>query len=167
MFTYQLTFWTVLWDRNYYPCVERRELKLGRLNNLPSILWFVVFVQLLLFETPWTAVRKASLLFTIFKSFLKLMSIESVMPSNHLILCHPLLFLPSVSPSIRVFSRVGSSHQVAKVLDLQLQHQPLHWIFRVNSLVDWFELLVVQGALESVKPRLRLCSACSRRMCLS
>ena len=42
MFTYQLTFWTVLWDRNYYPCVERRELKLGRLNNLPSILWFVV-----------------------------------------------------------------------------------------------------------------------------
>jgi len=54
--------------------------------------------------TPWTAARQASLSFTISWSLLKLMSIESMMPSNHLILCHPLLLLPSISPSIRVFS---------------------------------------------------------------
>ena len=57
-----------------------------------------------LFATPWTAARQASLSSTISQSLLKLMSIELVMPSNHLILCHPLLFLPSVFPSIRVFS---------------------------------------------------------------
>ena len=55
-------------------------------------------------ETPWTAARQASLSFTIFQSLLKLMSIESMIPSNHLILCHPLLLLPSIFPSIRVFS---------------------------------------------------------------
>ena len=54
--------------------------------------------------TPWTAAWQASLSFTISQSLLKLMSIESVIPSNHLILCHPLLLLPSISPSIRVFS---------------------------------------------------------------
>ena len=65
-------------------------------------------VQLLsgvrLFATPWTAARQASLSITNFRSLLKLMSIESVMPSNHLVLCHPLLLLPSIFPSIRVFS---------------------------------------------------------------
>ena len=55
-------------------------------------------------ETPWTAARQASLSFTISWSLIKLMSMESVMPSNHLSLCHPLLLLPSLSPSIRVFS---------------------------------------------------------------
>ena len=57
-----------------------------------------------LFATPWTAARQASLSITNSQSLLKLMSIESMMPSNHLILCHPLLLLPSVFPSIRVFS---------------------------------------------------------------
>ena len=57
-----------------------------------------------LFETPWTAARQASLSITSFRSLPKLMSIESVMPSSHLILCHPLLLLPSIFPSIRVFS---------------------------------------------------------------
>ena len=74
-----------------------------------------------LFATPWTAARQASLSFTISQSLLKLMSIESMMPSNYLILCHPLLLLPSIFPSIRVFSNwVGSPHQVAKVLELHL-----------------------------------------------
>ena len=67
--------------------------------------------------------------------FAQVMSIESVMPSNHLILCHPLLLLPSVFPSIRVFFQwIGSSHQVAKVWDLQLQHQSFQWVFRVDFL---------------------------------
>ena len=77
-----------------------------------------------LFGTPWTAARQASLSFTISQSLLKLMSSESVMPSNHLILCHPLLLLPSVFPSIRSSPMSWPfSHQVAKGLELQLQHQ--------------------------------------------
>ena len=83
-------------------------------------------VQLLshvrLFETLWTAACQASLSITNFWSLLKLMSIESVMPSNHLILCHPLLLLPSIFPSVRVFFQwVSSLHQVTKVLELQHQ----------------------------------------------
>ena len=67
---------------------------------------FVVqlFSRVQLFATPWTTAPQASLSFTISRSFLKFMSIESVMPSNHLVLCHPLLLLPSIFPSIRVFS---------------------------------------------------------------
>ena len=75
------------------------------------------------FLTPWTAAHQASLSFTISWSLLKHMSIEVVVPSSHLIVCCLLLLLPSVFPCIRVFSRVGSSHQAAKVLELQLQHQ--------------------------------------------
>ena len=69
---------------------------------------FVVFHLLIcvqLFATPWTAAHQATLSFTISQSFLKLMSIELVMPSNHLILCRPLFLLPSIFPSIRVFSK--------------------------------------------------------------
>ena len=69
---------------------------------------YIVVVQLLslvqLFVTPWNAARQASLSLTISQSLLKLMSVEVVMPSNRLILCRPLLLLPSISPSIRVFS---------------------------------------------------------------
>ena len=72
-----------------------------------------------LFSTPRTAARQASLSFTISWSLFKLMSIESVMPSNRLILCHPLLLLPSIFPSIRVFFN-ESSQQVPKVLEFQL-----------------------------------------------
>ena len=68
--------------------------------------------------TPWTAAHQASLSITSSRSLLKLISIESVMPSNYLILCHPLLLLPSIFPSIRCFFKwVSSSHQVAKVLE--------------------------------------------------
>ena len=88
---------------------------------------FVAVVQSLscvwFFATPWTAAHQASLSFTISRSVLKLMSTESMMPSNHLILCQRLLPLPSNFPSIRVFSNewVSSSHQVAKILELQHQ----------------------------------------------
>ena len=77
-----------------------------------------------LFVTPWTAVWQVSLSITNSWSLLKVMSIESVMTSNHLILCHPLLLLPSIFPSISVFfKRVSTFNQVAKLLELQLQHQ--------------------------------------------
>ena len=74
-----------------------------------------------LFVTPWAAARQASLSITKSWNLLKLMSIESVMPSNHLILFRPLLLLPSIFPSIRVFSNVSSSYQVAEVVELQHQ----------------------------------------------
>ena len=84
--------------------------QMGRL----ALLLVVAVVQSLghvrLFEIPWTAACQASLSFTISWSLLKLMSIESEMPSNHFILCHPLLFLPSIFPSIRVFSKESALH---------------------------------------------------------
>ena len=108
------------------------------------------------FATPWTAVRQASLSFTISQSLLKLMSTESVMPSNHLILCHTLL-LSSIFPKIGLFvclffQWASISHQMARVLELQLQlqHQTYHWIFRYDFLsIDWFDL-AVQRALKTI-----------------
>ena len=82
-------------------------------GKIHSQLFLVVLQSLnrvLLFVSSWTAARQASLSFTISWSLLKLMSIESVMPSNHLILCHPLLLPPSIFPSIRVFSNESALH---------------------------------------------------------
>ena len=78
--------------------------------------------SLSLFATPWTAACQASLSITNSQSLLKLMSVESVMPSNHLILCHPLLLLPSIFPSIRVFS----SESVLRI------RWPKYWTFNFN-----------------------------------
>ena len=69
--------------------------------------------------------------------FAQIMSTESAILSNHLIFCHPLLLLPSIFPSIRLFQWVSSAHQVAKVLELQLKHQSFQWIFKVDFLLDW------------------------------
>ena len=84
--------------------------------------------------TDYTA-HQASLSLTISWSLLKLMSIESVMPSNHLILCHPLLLPPSIFQDL--FQWVSSLHQVAKVLELQHQHQSFQWIFRFDFPWNW------------------------------
>ena len=91
-----------------------------------------------LFEIPWTAARQASLSFTISHSFLKLTCIELMMPSNHLILCCP-LSPPALNLSQHqsLFRGVSSSHQVTKVLELQLQQQSFQWIFTVDFLYDW------------------------------
>ena len=88
---------------------------------------------------PWTTTRQASLSITYSQSLFKLMSIESVMSSYYLVLCRPLLLLPSIFPSIRVFSSEVAKvleflHQVAKVLEFQLQHQSFQWIFRTDFL---------------------------------
>ena len=89
--------------------------------------------------TPWTAARQASLSITNSRSLPKLMSIESVMLSNHLILCQPLLLSPSLNLSQHqgFFKWVSSSHQVAKVLEFQLQHQSFQWTFRFDFLYNW------------------------------
>ena len=108
--------------------------------------------HVLLFATPWIAARQASLSITNSGSSLRLMSIELVMPSNHLILCHPLLLLPCIFPNIRVFSNESALH---------IRWQK-YWNFRFNiSLsnehpglisfrMDWLDLLAVQGTLKSL-----------------
>ena len=98
-----------------------------------------------LFATPWTAVRQASLSMTNFQTLLKLMSIESVRPSNHLILCCPLLLLPSIFPDIRVFPNES----------VLLIKWPKYWSFSISPSneysglisfrMDWLDLLAVQG----------------------
>ena len=100
------------------------ELKLIQLSSVHSL------SRVRLFATPWITARQASLSITNSRSSLKLTSIESVMPSNYLILCHPLLLLPSPSPPTlnlsqhqNLFKWASSSHEVAKVLEFQLQHQ--------------------------------------------
>ena len=103
-----------------------------------------------LFATPWTAAHQASLSITSSQSLLKLMSIESVMPSNHLILCRPLLLLPPIPPSIRIFSKESALHI----------RWPKYWSFSISSSneysglitfrMDWFDLLAVQGTLKSL-----------------
>ena len=120
-----------------------------------------------LFVAPWTAAHQASLSITNSQSLHKLMSIESVMPSNHLILCRPLLLLPSVFPRIRVFSNESA---------LRIRW-PKYWSFSFNVSppnehpglisfkMDWLDLLAVQGTLKSLyqhhssKASILLCSA--------
>ena len=113
-------------------------------------------VQLLspvrLFGTPWTVARQASLSITNSRSLLKLMSIESVMPSNRLILCHPLLLPPSIFPSIRVFSNESALHtRWPKIWSFSLSISPSNEYPELISFrMDWFDLLGVQGTLKSV-----------------
>ena len=105
-----------------------------------------------LFATPWTAALQASLSITNSRSSLRLTSIESVMPSSHLILCRPLLLLPPIPPSIRVFSNESILHM----------RWPKYWSFSFSIIpskeipglisfwMDWLDLLAVQGTLKSL-----------------
>ena len=114
--------------------------------------WVQSLSHVLLFAAPWTAARQASLSITNSRSLLKLMSIESVMPSNHLILCRPLLLLPSIFPSIRVFSNESA---------LRIRW-PEYWSYSFNISpsneysglisfrMDWLDLLAVQGTRKSL-----------------
>ena len=103
-----------------------------------------------LFATPWTAAHKASLSITNSQSLLKLMSIESVMPSNHLNLCHPLLLLPSVFPSTRVFfSELALPIRWLKYWSFSISAS-IEYSGWVSFRIDWFDLLAVQGTLKSL-----------------
>ena len=105
-----------------------------------------------IFATPWIAAHQASVSITNSRSSLKLMSIELVMPSSHLILCRPLLLLPPILPSIRVFSNESSFHR----------RWPKYWSFSLSIIpskehpgpisfrMDWLDLLAVQGTLKSL-----------------
>ena len=102
--------------------------------------------------TPWTAACQPSLSFTISQSLLKLMSTGSVMSSNHLVLCHPLLLLPSIFPSIRVFSNELTIHiNWPKYRRFRFSTSPSNEYSGLISLrIDWFDLLAVQGTLKSL-----------------
>ena len=102
--------------------------------------------------TPWTATHQASLYITTFWSLLKLMSVESVMPSNHLVLCRPLLLLPSIFPSIRVFPKESALHvRWPEYWSLSFSISPSNEYSGLISLrMDWLDLLAVQGTLKSL-----------------
>jgi len=125
--------------------IYRKEKKIG--------LQFSSVTQLCpTLSTPWTAARQASLSITNSRSLLKFMSTEPVMPSNHLILCRPLLLLPTIPPSIRVFSNQSTL----------LMRWPKYWSFSFSIIpskehsglisfrMDWLDLLAVQGTLNSL-----------------
>ena len=105
-----------------------------------------------LFATPWIAAHQASLSITNSQSSLKLTSIESVMPSSHLILCHPLFLLPPIPPSIRVFSNESTLRMSwPKYWSFSLSINPSKEHPRLISFrMDWLDLLAVQGALKSL-----------------
>ena len=115
--------------------------------NVPAV-WSLSHAQL--FAIPWTAARQASLSITNSQSLLKLLSIELMMPSKHLIFCRPLFFPPSIFPSIRVFSNESALHI----------RWPKYWSFSISPSneysglisfrIDWFNLLATQGTLKSL-----------------
>ena len=119
---------------------------------------FLIFhsVQLLncvqLFVTPWIAARQASLSITNSLRLLKLMSTESVMPSSHLILYHPLILLPLIPPSIRVFSSESAPRiRWLKYWGFSFNISPSNEYSRLISFwIDWFDLIAVQGTLKSL-----------------
>ena len=121
------------------------------------LIWSLVqsLSRVRLFVTPWIAARQASLFITNSRSSPRLTSIESVIPSSHLILCHPLLRLPPIPPSIRVFSNESTFHM----------RWPKYWSFSFSILrskeipglisfrMDWLDLLAVHGTLKSLLQR--------------
>ena len=141
-------------------------IPVGILSNLA-----IVVVQLIsrvwLFATPCAAACQTSLFFTISRSLLKLMCIELMMPSNHLILCQPLVLLPSIFPSIRVFSNESALHirwpkywSFSSSISLSNEYSGL-----ISFRIDWFDLLRVQGILKSLLQHHRWFNV-YRRMCV-
>ena len=130
-------------------CYAVLVLKFLKVFYIPAFSSCLLFSHVQLFVIPWTAALQASLS-TISQSLLKLMSIESVMPSNHLFLCCPLLLLPSIFPSLRAFSSESALHI----------RWPKYWSFSISPSdeysrliffrINCFDLSVVQGTLKSL-----------------
>ena len=107
--------------------------------------------HVLLSATPWTAAHQVSLSIANSQSLLKLMSIETVMPSNQLILCHPLLFLSSLFPNIRVFSSELALHiRWPKYWSFSFGISPNQYSGLISCRIDWLDLLAIQGTLKSL-----------------
>ena len=125
---------------------ERRCQRMFKFSSVPSL------SRVQLFVTPWTAAHQASLSITNSQSLLKLMAIELVMPSNHLILCRPLLLSPSIFPSIRVFSSESFRHiRWPKYWSFSFSISPSNKYSELISFkIDCLDLLAVQGTLKSL-----------------
>ena len=132
-------FWTMVLEKNMFS-------EAGAISSIQSL------SRVWLFETPWTAAHQASLSITSSKGLLKLISIESVMPSNHLILCHPLLLPPSIFPSIRVFSNDSTlCIRWPKYWSFSFSISPFsEYSWLISFRMDWLGLLAVQGTLKSL-----------------
>ena len=135
-----------------------KQIPRDTVNKVPQTGWqktIETSVQLLsrvrLFATSWTVICQASLSITSSRSLPKLMSIEWVMPSNYLILCRPLLILPSIFPSIRVFSNESAlRHRWLKYWSFSLNISPSNeYSGLISFRMDWLDLLTVQGTLKS------------------
>jgi len=147
---------STVWFSNSSPLYISKKMKTLTIKDKHTLIFISASIQSLsrvpLFVIPWTATRQASLSITNYGSLLKLKSIESLMPSNHLIICHPLLLPPSIFPSIRVFS----NESVLRI------RWPKYWSFSfsvsssneysglISFRTDWFDLLACQGTLESL-----------------
>ena len=127
-----------------------KELGQGKFNN--SLIYVIIISIQLLFATPWTAARQVSSSITNSQSLLKLMSIESVIPFNHLTLCHPLLLPLSTIPSIRVFSNESVLHiRWPKYWSSSFSISPSsEYSGLISFRMDWLDLLAVQGTRKSL-----------------
>ena len=140
---------------------DSRQFNSVQSSSVPSL------SHVRLSATPQTAARQASLSITNSRNLLKLIFIESMMPSNHLIFCHPLLLLPSVFPSTRVFSSESVLHiRWPKYWSCSFSISPSNeYSGLISFRTDWFDLLALQGTLKSLlqlhssKPSILWCSA--------
>ena len=143
-------------DREAWHAAVHRVTKsrtwLSNWTELNIVVVVPLLSHVLLFATPWAAARQASLCLTISQSLLKLTSIELEMPSKHLVLCRPLLLLPSIFPSIRVFSnesvlRIGWPKYYGFDFSISPSNK---YSGLISFRIDWFDLLAVQGTLKSL-----------------
>jgi len=136
---------TSIWSKNL-PTPTANSIRSVQISSVQPL------SRVWLFATPWTAARQASLSITKSQSLLRLMSIESVMPSNHLILCHPLFLLPSIFPRIRVFSNESVLHiRWPKYWSFSFNISPSNEYSRLISFrMDWLDLLAILGTPKSL-----------------
>ena len=151
IFSRIVSFPAQLWQNTTSRVAENNR---NLLSHCPQFSSVQSLSRVRLFATPWISARQASLSITNSRSSLRLTSIESVMPSSHLILCHPLLLLPPKTPSIRVFSSESTLHM----------RWPKYWSFSFSIIpsrehpglisfrMNWLDLLAVQGTLKNLSP---------------
>ena len=143
--------------RSFYDWVIFHCIHTTSFSPVPTLRWLPYLVvqslsHVRLFATPWTPAHQDFLSFTISQGLLKLMSVESMTPSNHLILCRPLLLLPSVFPSIRVFfSELALRIRWPKYWSFSFSISPSNEYSELISFrIDWLDLLAFQGTLKSL-----------------
>ena len=140
-----------MWSKNTYPNCHREKFseRESMIAHDLVVVWLSSHIRL--FVMPWTAERQASVSLTISRSLPKFMSIESVMPSSHLILCCPLPLLPSIFPSIRVFSNESAVHvRWPKYWSISFSISPSsEYSGFISFRVDWFDPLAAEGTLKN------------------